>query len=130
MKTECLKQNRFNVTKRDFLKAILAASLFVFTAALIFRGGPVINAFADTQAAVESSVNIIVKILNTICIVLGGFFMVSGIVKYAIAHANDQGNEQNSALKLAATGLALVVLGGAVLGTLKDDIVKIITEAI
>lgn len=130
MKKECLKQNRFNVTKRDFLKAMLMASLFVFAVALVFRGSPAIYAFADSEAAIESAVNVVVTVLNLICIVIGGIYLVSGLVKYAIAHGNDQGNEQNSALKQAASGLVLVLLGSALLATIKDDIIQIIKEAI
>ena len=70
-----------------------------------------------------------VTVLRVICIALGGFLILFGIVKTIMAHAQDNAAEQNKSLVQAASGLALVIMGIVLLDTLKTPIASIIKSA-
>lgn len=95
-----LMDRKTRSTKKECLQILLATAVAALAASVFLKGAPVINAFASTKDAIESAVGIPLKILETIFIMLGGVYMVSGIVKYAIVNANDQGNEQNAVLRI------------------------------
>lgn len=63
--------------------------------------------FAAEASAFESIFRV-VKIITT---VLGAIFLIVGIVKFVIAHANEDGPSQQKAAMMIATGIALVVIG-------------------
>lgn len=64
-------------------------------------------AFASAGAVIEG----VVKIVSMICNVVGVIFVLIGIVKIAISHANEDGPAQQKAALMIATGIILVVLG-------------------
>lgn len=73
---------------------------------------------ADTAAATTSAtamIEALLKVVKLICNVMGIGFAIVGIVKFVIAHANEQGPEQQKAVQWMATGLVLVLLGVLVL---------------
>ena len=67
--------------------------------------------------AAESAFNAIFNVLKTITTVIGAIFLIVGIVRFIIAHANEDGPNQQKAAMLIATGIALVIIG-PVLSTL------------
>lgn len=64
-------------------------------------------AFASAGAVIEG----VVKIVSMICNVVGIIFVLIGVVKIAIAHANEDGPAQQKAALMIATGIILIVLG-------------------
>ena len=125
-----MKTKKLGNGKQEILKALCLSSLAAAAVVMIVKGFPVIRAYADARAASEAAVKIVVKVLETLCIILGAFFLLFGIVKTCIAHASEQNNEQTSALKMAGAGLVLVILGTTVLGTLQEEVTNLITDAI
>ena len=73
---------------------------------------------AAATAAAEAMIEGILKVVKLICNVVGILFAIVGIVKFVIAHANEQGPEQQKAAVMMATGLVLVLLGLLVLDTI------------
>ena len=62
------------------------------------------NTLAQTMVG-----NILIIIYNIVTIV-GIIFIIIGLVKFVIAHANEQGPEQQKAAMMMATGVVLVLL--------------------
>ena len=101
--------------------SVLALLVFI-----IVKGSPFVTAFADgedfdvgtpSDPAIKTATTIVFQIARGIAIVLGAFFMVFGIIKVAIANANENGPEQNKAIMQLAVGLILILFGTIVLTT-------------
>ena len=78
-------------------------------------------AFAANEA--ESVVRGVIRIMQIITSIVGALFAIIGIVKFAMAHANEDGPAQQKSVMMMATGVVLVLLGTVVLGSLEDTIV-------
>ena len=83
---------------------ILAASAII--TAVILYCCPFV--FAD---ATEEMMKSVMKILKIIAMVAGALFLVVGLLKFAISHANEDGPAQQKAIMMMATGILLMVLG-------------------
>ena len=73
--------------------------------------------FADDPAykASDSSKKVINGIVNVallVAIVVGILLIIVGVIKFVVAHANEDGPGQQKAAMLLATGIALLLLGG------------------
>ena len=114
----------------DIMRKIFLASAITMLAVILFTGAPLMLAFAEE--GYEIATKLIFRIVRGICIVLGAFFMVFGVVKIAIAHQNDDGPQQNKAIMQTAVGLILIMLGTIVLtesGTVYSSILDLIKGA-
>jgi len=76
------------------------------------------TAFAEARA--QDVMALIINVMKKICVIVGAIFALIGIVKIAIAHANEDGPAQQKAAMMLATGVILVILGT----TTMLDIVK------
>ena len=94
---------------------------------LLAGRAPLLASAAD--GTVRDAVGIVFTIIRIICAVLGGFFIVFGIVKVAIAHANENPQEQTKALMMMAAGIVLVVLVTLVLNSAMADKISEMIEA-
>ena len=127
--------------KRDVvLKALCAASICLLAIVLLTGRQPLL-AYADNHALTSdtgiepdgtllSAVQIVFTIIRIICAVLGGFFLIFGVVKIAIAYANENPQEQTKAMMMLASGIVLVVLVTVVINnTMARSLAIIITKA-
>lgn len=81
------------------------ASAAVCLAGCLYAAVPF--AFADAGAVINS----VVQIVCMICNVIGIIFAILGIVRLAIAHANEDGPAMQKAAVMIASGIILIVLG-------------------
>ena len=101
--------NYKNLLKIKSLKIML---LFVLTQIML-----TVNIFADnTNYSAETSstkvINGIINVALLIAIVVGILLIIVGVIKFVVAHANEDGPGQQKAAMLLATGIALLLLGG------------------
>ena len=108
------------VTKKDIF---IVAMLGVLLSASMFIMFP--SAFADANA--EIVVTFVIRVLKLISIVTGVIFILVGAFKFSIAHANDQGPDQNKAI---ATGLVLILLFTVIINkSAQASLIQIINSA-
>lgn len=111
------------VTKKDIF---IVAMLGVLLSASMFIMFP--SAFADANA--EIVVTFVIRVLKLISIVSGVIFILVGAFKFSIAHANDQGPDQNKAIAMMATGLVLVLLFTVIINkSAQASLIQIINSA-
>jgi uncharacterized membrane protein len=85
--------------------AVIIATLCLMVCA--YAAAPFAFAAGSASAVIEG----VVKIISMICNVVGIIFVLIGVVKVAIAHANEDGPAQQKAALMIATGIILIVLG-------------------
>ena len=111
------------VTKKDIF---IVAMLGVLLSASMFIMFP--SAFADANA--EIVVTFVIRVLKLISIVTVVIFILVGVFKFSIAHANDQGPDQNKAIAMMATGLVLVLLFTVIINkSAQASLIQIINSA-
>lgn len=104
---ECLvKRQKAFQTALIVLPAMIAAAAII--AAISFG-------YADT---VDDVVDAVMKIVQIIAVAVGAIFVLVGIVKFAMAHANEDGPAQQKAILMLAAGIVLVLVGTIIIGTL------------
>ena len=74
-------------------------------------------AFAESVAANEA-IDAIVLVLKLITGVVGVIYVLLGLVRIAMAHANEDGPGQQKAAVFMATGIVLILFGTVVLDTI------------
>ena len=109
--------------RRERILAMGMFGMLAVTVIALASFGPLL-AFAD---AVDMATEIIFKILKVISIVIGAFFILFGIVKIAIAQANDTPQESHKSIMMVAAGLVLILLGTVILN---DAMVKTVSDMI
>ena len=115
----------------EIMKRLSLAAAVAMLAVTIVWGAPFMLAFAEEGYQIATK--LIFRILRGLCIILGAFFMVFGIVKVAIAHQNENGPDQNKALMQTGIGLVLVMLGTIVFtesGSVYTSIEGLIKDAL
>lgn len=103
---EMILSKRNQLTKKDALEIGLILAASVIVTAVILHCCPFV--FAD---ATEEMMKSVMKILKIIAMVAGALFLVVGLLKFAISHANEDGPAQQKAIMMMATGVLLMVLG-------------------
>lgn len=93
--------------KAEKNKAIKVVSLIMM--ALMMFGSFALAQGGDNATAREMIWGI-VRVVCTIVMIVGVLFCIVGVVKFAIAHAENQGAEQQKAAMMLATGIALIIL--------------------
>ena len=123
------KLNSVNIrnTGRYFLRYVLMGIAACVAAPVLFRLFGVEVAFAGGTEAAGSAINAIILVAKIICIVVGAIFVLMGIIKYAIAHANDNGPDMTRAATMLASGVVLILLGTIVIDIL--NLSELITNA-
>ena len=96
------------VTKKEFKeRMIYVVGTALIILALIACFDP---AFADD--ALTTALNVVKQIAAIICFVLGAIYLLNGIIKYAQAHADDNGMQEKKASNTIATAVILIIVGG------------------
>lgn len=104
--------------KREILLVVVLGALALIGMLLFFQpvfavGGQIgvnQNTADMGQTGAQSMFTMILNIVCTIVIIIGVIFGIMGVVKFAIAHANDQGPDQQKAAIMLATGIVLIIL--------------------
>lgn len=101
----------FNLSRTDKLD-LMKQMLFVLgfgllTALLIIH--PTFAAPNDGQNA-KLAMWAVITIVCQIVRIVGVIFIIVGVVKFVIAHANEQGPEQQKAIMMLATGVVLIIV--------------------
>lgn len=107
------KGNKLTKQEKVEIAAILVASI-VITITYFLCVGTVYAEITPAEMA-----EMVKKIVKIICYIAGALFALTGIIKFAIAHANEEGPAQQKAIMMIATGVVLVALGLAM-----DQIIK------
>ena len=130
-----MKKSLVSIRNRNTVLRLMCAFALCLLAVSFLSGNSFMLAFASGGVAENASsgltteaVGIIFKILRAICIVLGAFFVVFGVVKVAIAHANENPQDQSKALTMAAVGLVLVLLGSVVLNSAMESSISTLIQ--
>lgn len=96
------------LTKREKLEyALIAVAGIIMAAVGVYTFMPVYAEMKPAELA-----KLIRTIIRVICFIVGALFMIVGIVKFAISHANEDGPAQQKSIMMMATGVVLIVLGG------------------
>lgn len=87
----------------------LAAAFFILQNPVFFRvaAGETVG---DNSAA-NAAVSAVFTVIKIICDIGGIFLILGGIIKYAIAHANQQGPDEMKAFQWIVAGIILALLG-------------------
>ena len=89
------------------------------TGSFAFASGPSDNA-SKTKDAFTKLYGV-VKIITT---VIGAIFLLVGIVRFVIAHANEDGPSQQKAAMFIATGIALIAIGPVMSALHLEDLIE------
>ena len=109
------KENKLTKQEKVEIAAILVASIVITITYFLCVG----TVYAEISSGdMAKMVRTIVKI---ICMIAGALFAITGIIKFAIAHANEEGPAQQKAIMMIATGVVLVALGLAMDSIIKDS---------
>lgn len=105
------------LTKEDKLEMLMIAVTGVILTGLFFC------VYTPAYAAIDSHdmAEIVKTIVRVICYIVGALFVIVGVVKFAISHANEDGPAQQKAIMMMATGILLVVLATVLTSLIQDD---------
>lgn len=119
LKSLSVFRNSSKLTKQEkFEYAMIALVGVVMAAAAMYFFTPVFAAKGITADEIAKLVKTVVKV---ICYIVGALFVIVGIVKFAISHANEDGPAQQKAIMMLATGALLVVLGTLLVSLIKGS---------
>ena len=109
-------KNSIKLTKQEKIEyAMIMLVSFIMAGVTLYFFTP---AFAISNDDIANLVKTIVKV---ICFIAGALFLIAGIVKYAISHANEDGPAQQKAIMMIATGAMLVALGGLLVNLIQGS---------
>ena len=83
------------------LLVVCVMSVFVFAE----------NPSSLTQNGAKEAIQTVVKIIMVLMSALGALFIVLGVIKFTIAHAQEDSPSQQKAAMLIASGIALFIVG-------------------
>lgn len=94
-------------TKQDNRRnTIMVIGIAVLTVIGLYLFCP--SVFANTNA--DTMITSVVQIIATLCTVVGVILGIVGLVKFIIAHANEQGPEQQKAIMWIAVAIILIIV--------------------
>ena len=93
--------------KQVFFIALLAMGITVGIACFAL---PVFAGEAAGTEAASTMITSVVSVIATLCTVVGIILGIVGLVKFIIAHANEQGPEQQKAIMWIAVAIILVIV--------------------
>ena len=89
--------------------------IFVMTT-FVFAGGD--DGQSTSNAGANAAITAVVRIIRVLLSALGALFIVLGVIKFTIAHAQEDSPSQQKAAMLIASGIALLIVG-FVIGQIK-----------
>ena len=103
-----VKDNRkYLLTKALPYLFVLSLLVMCFMSVYVFAATGSGAAASGTKAGIEAVVKIIMVLLSA----LGALFIVLGVIKFTIAHAQEDSPSQQKAAMLIASGIALLIVG-------------------
>ena len=106
------------LTKEEKIEIALILVLSAALTVLFFKLCPFVFADADAKTQMFDAIRLIVKV---ICSIVGGIFLLVGIVKFAIAQSNDDGPAQQKAIMMMATGVLLVLIATLIIDKIHPE---------
>ena len=89
------------------LIVIFVMTTFVFADNVVGDG----NGAQNTNAGANAAITAVVRIIRVLLSALGALFIVLGVIKFTIAHAQEDSPSQQKAAMLIASGIALLIVG-------------------
>jgi succinate dehydrogenase/fumarate reductase cytochrome b subunit len=103
-----VKDNRrYLLTKALPYLFVLGLLVVCFMSVFVFARSGSTQANSGAKAGIEAVVKIIMVLLSA----LGALFIVLGVIKFTIAHAQEDSPSQQKAAMLIASGIALLIVG-------------------
>jgi len=112
------KFKEMKLTREDKIEMALIVVLGVALSILFFKLCPWVFADGDPKAEMFDAIRLILKVITSI---VGGIFLLVGIIKFAIAQPNDDGPAQQKAIMMMATGILLVLIGVLVIDKIHPE---------
>ena len=112
------KKNELTREEKIEIAAIVIAGL-ILTALAFYFFTPVFAYIGEDQIA-----EIVKTVLIAICSIVGGMFVIIGLIKFIISHANEDGPAQQKAIMMLATGIILIAVGVAIGNLITGDMFK------
>lgn len=109
-----------------FLMPLIACSMLIFLAFLLTTQ-PVLADNTAATTAMTDIIGIVIKIASIVCFVLGAIYLINGIIKYAAAHADENGAAEKKAANTLAAAIILIAVGGVIL-TLEPELTSMISS--
>ena len=121
---------KFNLQRIDFQKFAMATMLVMLATTMIgaLAGVPVF-ASGNVQGTTTEVVETVMGVIELVAAGVGAFMLVLGIIKFATAHANENGPEQQKAIMQMVSGTAVLILALAVLPSLESTVAGWISGA-
>jgi len=116
-----------NSNKNTATFLIVAACIPIMVFGFLMLSSPYALAagVSGSEAVAKKAIGIVVTVIKLIGGIVGVILIIQGAMKYAMAHANDNGPEQTKAITTLAAGAALIIFALIVLDLL--DIPGLIT---
>ena len=103
-----VKDNRrYLLTKALPYLLVIGLLIVCVMSVFVFAKSPSTATKGGANAAISSVVQIIMVLLSA----LGALFIVLGVIKFTIAHAQEDSPSQQKAAMLIASGIALLIVG-------------------
>jgi hypothetical protein len=117
------KVRETKLTREEKIEYALIILLGIALSILLFKFCPAVLAETSTTdaAAKTEMFDAIRTILKVICTIVGGIFLLVGIIKFAISQSNDDGPAQQKAIMMMATGVLLVIIGTVIVDKIKPE---------
>ena len=103
-----LKDNRRYLLKKALPYLFVLGLLIVCVMSMFVFAG---NASNLTQNGAKEAIATVIKIIMVLMSALGALFIVLGVIKFTIAHAQEDSPSQQKAAMLIASGIALFIVG-------------------
>ena len=105
-----VKENRRYLLAKalPYMIALGLIVIFVMTT-FVFAGGD--DGQSTSNAGANAAITAVVRIIRVLLSALGALFIVLGVIKFTIAHAQEDSPSQQKAAMLIASGIALLIVG-------------------
>ena len=105
-----VKENRRYLLAKalPYLIALGLIVMFVMTT-FVFASGD--DGQSTSNAGANAAITAVVRIIRVLLSALGALFIVLGVIKFTIAHAQEDSPSQQKAAMLIASGIALLIVG-------------------
>lgn len=108
-----VKENRRYLLAKalPYMIALGLIVMFVMTTFVFAESVGDGNGAATSNAGANAAITAVVRIIRVLLSALGALFIVLGVIKFTIAHAQEDSPSQQKAAMLIASGIALLIVG-------------------
>ena len=106
-----VKENRRYLLAKalPYMIALGLIVMFVMTTFVFATGDG--DGASTSNAGANAAITAVVRIIRVLLSALGALFIVLGVIKFTIAHAQEDSPSQQKAAMLIASGIALLIVG-------------------